>query len=162
MSNLTKKIFSFLDMKSLDNCRKVSEKWETAINDFSISISREIDWIDDSFMPECRPLSHHQAEFGDRCLFRQIQVALDGRIAVSSGRQIWIFCPKGELKNYIILKAGDAFYTKIVGKFLVAFDSESNISIFEIFLSESAPSIFRHTEQSNEINLLKFFPTIPK
>jgi hypothetical protein len=72
LSNLTKKIFSFLDMKSLDNCRKVSEKWETAINDFSISISREIDWIDDSFMPMCQPLSNHRGGFGNGYLKRGI------------------------------------------------------------------------------------------
>ena len=46
LKNLTKKIFSYLDVRSLDNCRKVSTKWKAAVKQLPINILREIDWID--------------------------------------------------------------------------------------------------------------------
>ena len=44
----------------------------------------------------------------------------------------------------------------------MAFDDFWNISIYEIFHSESSSTIFRHTVKSNKINLLKCFPVIPE
>ena len=170
LRNLTNKIFLSLDIKSLDNCRKVTKTWNTAINELPINKLREMDWIDDSFTPMCLPLSNPRGQTASwdllsrfsRGNLEHIHVHPDGRIAASAGRQIWIYCPEGALKNYIILKEGDAIYIKIVGKFLVAFDDISNISIYEIFHSESRPTTFRHTIESNQINLLEFFPTIPE
>jgi hypothetical protein len=153
LGNLTEKIFNFLDIKSLENCRKVSKEWETAINKLPINKLREIDWVDDFFKPMCLPYSNRQTASWDplstfgKGYLKHIDIHHDGRIAVSSRHQIWIFCPEGAIKNYINLKAGNACYIKIVGKFLVAFDNISNISIFEIFFSERFPSIFRHTEE---------------
>jgi hypothetical protein len=83
--------------------------------------------------------------------FELIDVHPDGRVAVSSGPEIWIVWPEGPkkksyVKNYINLKKfspknADACYIKIVGKFLVVLDGHahmSNVSIFEIFHSESS------------------------
>jgi hypothetical protein len=56
LKNLTTKIFSYLDLRSLDHCIRVSTNWNSAIKQLSNNILSEIDWIDKGFTANCRPL----------------------------------------------------------------------------------------------------------
>jgi hypothetical protein len=92
LSNFTRKIFNFLDVKSLDSCRKVSTIWRDAVEKLPTKILQEIEWIDDSFSPKPLQLSNPRDLSASWELapgnLENIQLDDDGRMALSSGREI--------------------------------------------------------------------------
>ena len=140
LSDLCSKIFSYLDLKSLRDCKAVSGRWKRAVTLLPVPVKREIDWIDRSFSPQSLPLTNPRdltqswalvSPFDngnlDKLFIDQFE-----RMVVSSGRQIWVFNPKGVLAQYIVLDTTEAMFIHTSEKHVIVFDAVASVLIYDI------------------------------
>ena len=143
------KIFSKLDLRSVQNCKKVSRSWRNVAEQMPLSIQREADWIDPSFTPRSLALTNPRdltqswdvvSPF-DNGNLNNLKIDDYNRMIVASGRQIWIFDDKGVLQQYMVLKTTDAMFVHTTEKHAIVFDAISTMLIYDISTGKLVKSI---------------------